>query len=131
MLIYRVECPTCTMGPYNCKCEPWRYESAQFREKHSSDFFLRSRPGMLEDFPREHMDYDDLFRHYSGFESRAQMCKWFEVEELHQLHRAGFRCAIFSVDALYYHGKSLNQVFFIREGQWLMRTRELPHCGGL
>jgi hypothetical protein len=117
------------MGPYNCKCEAWKYQAREFREKHSSDFFLSTRPGMMEDILRPYpYKLEDW---YSGFEDTDQMCKWFDIEELRQFHKAGFWCVVWSVLTNYCIGRSKNQVFFVREGQWLVRTRELPDCGRL
>ena len=125
ILAHRIECPTCSIGPYNCTCEPWaewsKGEKWALRDRHSTDFFLSTRPGMYVDFPREHRDL--MERYYSGFRNTCQMLAWFNKDELVCFRDAGFKLALYVTDQ-WYMGYSKSQLFFLRVDRW--RMRDLP-----
>ena len=121
ILAHRIECPTCSTGPYNCSCLQWQAPRLALRDQHSTDFFLSTRPGMYVDFPREHRDL--MERYYSGFRNTCQMLAWFNRDELVCFRDAGFKLALYVTDQ-WYMGYSKSQLFFMRVDRW--RMRDLP-----
>ena len=124
ILVYRVECPTCTNGPYNCICLQWQHKKSEFESRHKTDFFLSARPGMGIDFPLgRNRRMDD---YYSGFKNRGQMLQWFEGTEFSLFRANGFKLAVY-IAKYWVEGYSKNQIFCIRPNRW--RMMELPVAG--
>ena len=121
ILAHRIECQTCSTGPYNCSCLQWQVPRRELQDRHSTDFFLSTRPGMYVDFPREHRDL--MERYYSGFRNTCQMLAWFNRDELVCFRDAGFKLALYVTDQ-WYMGYSKSQLFFMRVDRW--RMRDLP-----
>jgi hypothetical protein len=84
------------------------------KSKHNTDFFLRTKPGMLMDIPDMHESME-LERWFCGFSSHEQLDAWFDDEDQQIFKDNGFNLVEYhSNDFLV--GRSGTQVFFLRDG---------------
>lgn len=128
MIVYRVECKTCNLGPYNCDCLSWLPYRDQLRSKHSTDAFLAKHPGMCMDFPQK-QSYGGMENYYCGFRNIQQLLNWFQEDEIEDMNANDFTLSHYETDTAI-EGFSRTQIFFWLGGRntKLLNATEIPQC---